>query len=575
MKFCNQKNNSFIFIAIICFLVIVVFSFSINFPILNSWDDQYYIIRNKHLALNFQNIFFWITTPYFHMYIPLTMFTYMFDFYIWGYNSFGYHLQNIIWHVIACVFIYKCFSFFKINQVIIFCIVLIYSIHPQRVESVVWISERKDVMCCAFYFASIYFYLKDSRRDKRFSICAFLLYLCAFFSKPMAMSLPFILLFYNIYKYKSFNIKYYFNKLWMYFLVLFVFVLIAFKYQATADCKFILSKQIYVVFYNIVWYISKTIFPTGLNPIYARTDINNSFLYLLCMYILLLSLLVILLVRSRKVYIYIPIILCYLISLAPVSGFVSWGVSDKADRWSYIPSVFIWFFLAVLLSNWIYKVKSDELKSIINSKILIMIITLYIILLMILNVIYQQNWQNTYSIYYRTSVFTPANKYALWILSKYEMKDKNFLNASVLAERMRKSDNFVDRCRADYIIANCYFENKKYKKTVNVLKTFTSINHEFALKILENSKEMYSRMLSMIAFSYMNMKQKQKAVEYFNKIILLNSDMPSVRFYYLGMKYLLLKNYDKALFYFRKAKLLDSNNEIISKRILQIEYGKM
>ena len=574
MKIHHFKNKDFKLIAIISLAVIAVFLISVNYPILDNWDDQFYILDNEHLALNLENLIFFITKPYYHMYTPITMYSYMFDFNIWGYNAVGYHIQNMFWHLIACIFVYKIFRLFNINAYIVFFAVLIFSIHPQRVESVVWLSERKDVLCAAFYFASIYYYIKRSRRNEQFSISAFILYLLAFLSKPMAMSIPFVLLFYEFYKNRHFKIKYYLKRLWMYFLILIVFVLMAFKYQAIADEKFNLLKQVYIVLYNIIWYIRKTLFPLNLNPIYSKTDIPASFIYLICIYVLIIGVMIFLFIKSKKnfIYIYVPIILCYLISLAPVSGFVSWGSFDKADRWSYIPSVFVWFLIIVLFSRYIYKIKNGASKKILNNRTLSVIISFYILFLIVSNIIYQQNWQNAYSIFYRASIFTPANEYALWNLAKTEIKNRRYLNALKLEKQIRMSDNLACSYRADYIAGSCYFEMRDYWKAVDALKKISNVKPVYALKILDSKKnKTYDKMLTILAVSYMKLGKSKLAVEYFNKIIIHNINNPSIKFYYSGMICLVEKNYDKALIFFVKAGDLDPNNKIIERRIKETQ----
>ncbi|MCP4176760.1 MAG: tetratricopeptide repeat protein [bacterium] len=564
----RNKNRDVILITIIIICIIAVFSVSLNYPILNDWDDQYYILNNKHLSLSFQNVMFWITNPYYHMYIPVTMFTYMFDFNIWGYNSIGYHLQNILWHIITCVFIYKCFRLFKINQYITFFIVLIFSIHPQRVESVVWLAERKDVVCTAFYFTTVYFYIKN--KAKGFSITAFILYLFAFLSKPMAMSIPFILLFFEFYNHKELDFKYYLKKLWIYFLALFIFVPIAFQYQAVTQNKFILSKQIYITFYNIVWYIKTTFIPTNLTSLYAKTNVNNIFSYLLTAYIIIFIFLIIVAVKSKKSFIHVfaPIICCYLASLAPVVGFVPWGSFDRTDRWSYVPSVFILFFVAVLLNKYIHTNKTTTYKSFIKHKIVYTILSIYAALLMLFNILYQQNWQNAYQIYYRASIFHPANKYALWFLSKYELQNKKYLEAFILAKRMAKSNDWADKYRSDYVIASCYFGLKKYQEVINTLKGFVKVEPTLGEKILD-SKNKYNNMLTMIAVSYMKLKIDSKALKYFNKIILLNPNSEFLNYYYLGMSFMVMENYDKAIYYFKKSKALAPDKKLLEKRITE------
>ena len=126
-------------------------------------------------------------------YIPFTMFSYMLDYNIWGLNSFFYHFQNIFWHILTTLALFNIFRKFNISLLISFLICLIFSCHPQRVESVVWISERKDVLCAAFYFWSIYFYINSKRKT------SFILFICAMLSKPMAISLPLILFLYEYY----------------------------------------------------------------------------------------------------------------------------------------------------------------------------------------------------------------------------------------------------------------------------------------------------------------------------------------------------------------------------------------
>ncbi|MCF7889445.1 MAG: hypothetical protein K9L78_04920, partial [Victivallales bacterium] len=89
----------------------------------------------------------------------------MFDYNIWGFYSFGYHLQNIFWFIAASIAFYQILNLFRIKPVIAFLLTLIFAVHPQRIESVVWLSERKDVVCTAFYFWCIFFYIKNTKKN--------------------------------------------------------------------------------------------------------------------------------------------------------------------------------------------------------------------------------------------------------------------------------------------------------------------------------------------------------------------------------------------------------------------------
>ena len=190
IEFCFQ----FFLILLVCF----IYSYSWKFEIFDDWDDHVYILNNRYLSMSWSNILYWFTHDCVGVYLPITMLSYMVDYSIWGFNSFGYHLQNIFWHIVTVLAVYNCFRLFKIKSWIVFFLCLIFAVHPQRVETVVWLSERKDVLCAAFYFLSIYFYIRN--KNKRFSIIAYLFFILSILSKPMAVSLPIVLLLYEFYR---------------------------------------------------------------------------------------------------------------------------------------------------------------------------------------------------------------------------------------------------------------------------------------------------------------------------------------------------------------------------------------
>ena len=196
-KISNKKD--IIYSVCLAVIVFAVFSISIHYQFLESFDDNGHVLHNRYLTFSFTSITYWLTHACVGCYMPLTMLSYIFDYSLWGLNSFGFHLQNIFWHIVATIAIYSCFRLFKIKSWIAFFLCLIFAVHPQRVESVVWISERKDVLCAAFYFLSIFFYIKNN--NKKFNITAFILFILAILSKPMAISLPVVLVLYEFYIY--------------------------------------------------------------------------------------------------------------------------------------------------------------------------------------------------------------------------------------------------------------------------------------------------------------------------------------------------------------------------------------
>lgn len=165
--------DSWLIIALTA-LVSIAFIQSCSFPIFEAWDDNIHVTDNRHfLRFSLENLLGWWRQPFCGFYMPLTMWSYMFDYNIWGLNGFGYHLQNIFWHVLAVIGVFKCFRILGVQRSTAFVSCLIFAIHPQKVEPVVWVSGRKDVVCAAFYFWSLYCYFRTP--DKSWPKISFIL----------------------------------------------------------------------------------------------------------------------------------------------------------------------------------------------------------------------------------------------------------------------------------------------------------------------------------------------------------------------------------------------------------------
>lgn len=198
----------------ICF---IVYLRALNCEFVN-WDDQEYVHNNhliRNLNLDFlQHIF--TTVPY-DFYIPLTQLSLAVDYHFWNLDPFGYHLSNIVLHSVntgLMVFIADrllrsrlALSAIGAHQhllysTILFLAAMIFSIHPLRVESVVWVAERKDVLNGMFTFGSIIAYLQYAEIQKGkgdggvavlLYVVSFILFLCSLMAKPSSIVLPVIL----------------------------------------------------------------------------------------------------------------------------------------------------------------------------------------------------------------------------------------------------------------------------------------------------------------------------------------------------------------------------------------------
>ena len=180
--------------------ILILYSNVINFDFVN-YDDGSYILINDHVltGLKWDNIKWAFTEFYSANWHPLTWLSHMLDCSIYGQFSGGHHLTNVFFHVANSLLL---FLFFK--KVIgfewrSFFIALLFAIHPLHVESVAWIAKRKDVLSTFFCFLSMIFYLRYVRhKAMRTYFFALLSFVLGLLSKPMIVTLPFLLILIDI-----------------------------------------------------------------------------------------------------------------------------------------------------------------------------------------------------------------------------------------------------------------------------------------------------------------------------------------------------------------------------------------
>ncbi|MEM4247940.1 MAG: tetratricopeptide repeat protein, partial [Candidatus Nanoarchaeia archaeon] len=460
-------------------------SFSMRFPILNGWDDHIYIGDGTQLQFSLKNILYWFSHPCEGCYLPLTMLTYMFDYFFWGLNGTGYHIQNIFWHLVAVLFVYRCMLFFGINSWTAFLLTSAFAIHPQRVESVVWISERKDVLCAALYFASFFYFISRKEKDK-FPGKSFLLFILAMLSKPMAISLPLVLFLHEIFIADRRDFKILFKNLAPFFILMFIFIPVTIYMQIIPEAKFSIARQIVVILHNIMWYFHKTILPKQLSPIYPRVIFGIPLLLNVFATIIFFAMLIFFMRRAEPLLFKragLPFLLCYLVSLAPVSGFFALGAIDYADRYSYIPSVFIWFIIGVYLTVYFHLkpagAEQDKSQRIYHRPIFSIVVgSIYVFLLALMTIFYSGFWTSYHSVLKAAVMHHPPSFIALGALADLEMLKGNFNEAERLANQILSREKGWETeegyhrilLKAECIKAVCMYKTGRKKEALPIFE---------------------------------------------------------------------------------------------------------
>ncbi|HEY2986847.1 MAG TPA: tetratricopeptide repeat protein [Candidatus Binatia bacterium] len=300
-------------------------------------------------------------------YQPLSWITLGLDYLLWGMNPLGYHLTNLMFHALNAVLLYfialrllslaaslpvEDFSL-RIGAVLA---ALLFAVHPLRVESVAWITERRDVLSGLFFLLTVIGYINAATAPteegyKKWMALTLAVYVLSLLSKATGMSLPAVLLVLDVYPLRRLGggpgrwFGTAVEKVWAEKLP---FVLLAVVAGITAVIaqgavmksfsEYGLSARLAQALFGLAFYLWKTIVPVGLSPIY---EFPRGFPASYGPYLLLCGAAVLLICLStvalRKVWpAGLAVLISYVAMVAPVSGIAQSGPQFVADRYSYL-----------------------------------------------------------------------------------------------------------------------------------------------------------------------------------------------------------------------------------------------
>ncbi len=183
-------------------IAIVVTTLVAYRPAINSgfiWDDDDYVTNNELLRTDAGLVQLW-EPGHTHQYYPAVFTTFWVEHHLWGLNPRGYHVVNVILHVANALLLWRIMSLLGVPGA--WMIGAIFALHPMHVESVAWITERKNVLSGLFYMLAVLAYLRfDPMRDEEaaaesppgiwgFYALSLLLFVLALLSKSVTCSLP-------------------------------------------------------------------------------------------------------------------------------------------------------------------------------------------------------------------------------------------------------------------------------------------------------------------------------------------------------------------------------------------------
>src|SRR5438445_1143951 len=351
-------------------VLIALVTFAAFLPTLQNqfvtWDDGKNFLENAHYrGLGWTHIR-WMWTTHLGHYIPLTWMTLGLDYLLWGMNPFGYHLTSLLLHAANAVVF-----FFVVHRILTLALpspserghalavaagfaALVFAIHPLRVESVAWVTERRDVLSGFFYLSAILMYLRACERGARgrgWYWAAVGLFAGALLSKSMVVNLPFVLLILDVYPLRRLGgfVGWWSEPARRIYIEKIPFVLLAAAASAIAVmaqssvhaaaslAQLSVPGRLAVAAYGLGFYLWNTVAPVNLSPLYElRPPVNPGTMPFILSYGLVLAITAIILALRRRVPGLPAVWLAYVVVLLPVLGIVQRGPLIAADRYTYL-----------------------------------------------------------------------------------------------------------------------------------------------------------------------------------------------------------------------------------------------
>ncbi|OFX74415.1 MAG: hypothetical protein A2X12_12265 [Bacteroidetes bacterium GWE2_29_8] len=350
----NKATTNYLYYIIgILVFTLLAYSNSITNDFIYNWDDGGYITEYKVIQnLNFENIKVIWTEFYKGNYHPLTTMFYAFEYNVFGPNPIVFHINNLLFHLanVYLVFFFVKLLTKRIETAIIAAIIM--GVHPMHVESVSWISERKDVLYAFFFLLSAISYYYYSTKNKiKYLVYSVILFGLSLLAKSAGTPLPIILILMDFYMKKKIYIDYKLivSKL-AHFALAIGFGVAAILSQDKAGALQDMSSGNFTVFerfllanYSMFQYLYKLFTPhqfSAMHPYPDKTAGSLPILFYIAPVVIALLVGVYFLIKNKQLkrdYLFGGLFFGAMIAL--VLQFVPVGGAIIAERYTYIPYV--------------------------------------------------------------------------------------------------------------------------------------------------------------------------------------------------------------------------------------------
>jgi len=582
--------------ALIIFsLTFLVYTSALNNDFVN-WDDDVCIYENVHIrSLDTKSLYWMLTSFQAGNWHPLTWLSHALVYSLWALNPRMHHLINIIIHSLNTLLVFflaiKLMSLWRITADHTFstrtqisplpqdlivggATALLFGLHPLSVESVAWVTERKGILCAFFVLLSLLSYLTYTSIHKKkrliwFSI-TLLLFIFALLSKPMAVTLPVILLLLDIYplkranRYPRGNLIVFLEKIPFFILSIASGIVTIIAQRSVGAMLSLqvtnLTTRMLNALEALVFYIKKLIWPYELIPLYPFTgNLFNIQSVVSGMLVLVISGFSFEMARRRKP-LFLIVWLYYVITLLPTLSIIQIGGHAAADRFTYLPRLSILLLVGISVS-WLWvKATLSKFKELIRG-LLLGCACVIIFLFSHLTIQQIRVWQNPealWSYVIKTSpkrVPLPYNNLGLAYLEKgmvdeaiYEYEKALTINPNYIKAHFNLAVAFSIKGRLDETIS-------EYKKLLAINPNFVEAHYN-------------------LGNAYSKKGRLDEAIAEFKRTLTINPNHAKAH-YNLGNAYLKKDRLDEAIAEYKRTLTINPNHAKAHCNLGTAYYHKM
>jgi protein O-mannosyl-transferase len=588
----NKRQNVKYYLAFsVALITFAIYVPALQNDFIDNWDDNIYVTENAHIRSIDLKLLQWAFLGFFQgNWHPLTVISHAADYAVWGLNPFGHHLTNIVLHaantflvIILLINLLEALQRSAIKKSTLWAFLtertmfitagttgLLFGLHPVHVESVAWIAERKDLLCALFFLLSIITYttyvqtLRDQSTQKkalpyflnRHYVLTVVFFILALLSKPMAVTLPVVLLILDWYPFNRMqSVKTFqsalIEKIPFITLSLISSILAILAQGAQGALMPLesvpLSTRILVGAKALVMYLWKMVWPLNLIPLYSyspkRVSLGSMEYFSAIVLVVACTAASVSLVKKQKLW--LAVWGYYVVTLLPVLGIVQVGSQLMADRYTYLPSLgplLTMGLFAALIAEKVHTIKQRRPIAAVFSVVVALSVLVSLSYLTVKQIVV---WKNSITLW---SCVIDKQPYP--VLFPFKKRVESFHKKGQWSEEIQDYDAIISLDPSD---GEAYYNRGVVFHKMGQLDRAKK-DYDTAIAKQPFSPEAYNNR----GVVYITLGLFDKAIEDLNHSIAINpqrADVHNSR----GFAYLSIHQYEKALKDFNTAVNVDSN----------------